>query len=375
MGRAKNEEINGEKMQQVQVPVLGSEYKIFIGRDFYNNLSLPSVRGKQCLIVTDSNVKPLYGEAVKQVLYKSQASKVETIDFSAGEEHKTLTTMQKFYSTAAQLGMDRKSIIIALGGGVTGDMAGFLAASYMRGINFIQIPTTLLAMVDSSVGGKVGIDLPEGKNLVGAFWQPLEVIIDIKTLSTLPMREIRCGLAEIIKYGMIYDSSLLGYIEVNVKKLMNLDYEVYEKVIKRCCEIKADIVGQDEKEQGIRAILNYGHTFGHSIEMLGGFSLLNHGEGVAIGMTMAAQLAVDSGLISQEIADRQERILSQLGLPTKVENMDAEAIFAGMKADKKTESGCIRLVLPCKQLGNVAIYGDVSNELIINAIRKHIVTK
>ncbi len=355
-------------MNTVRVQVPEKEYDIYIGAHIYDTISLPQVNNKHCLIVTDSNVGPLYQEQVKALLNRNGANQVDTVDFPAGEESKTLTTMQKFYSTAAQKGLDRKSIIIALGGGVSGDMAGFLAASYMRGIDFIQFPTSLLAMVDSSVGGKVGIDLPEGKNLVGAFWQPLAVVVDLNTLTTLPAREVKSGLAEVVKYGMIYDSDFLTFLELNMKAITNLDLAVLSEVVSICCQIKAKVVSEDEKEQGIRAILNYGHTFGHSIEMLGGFSLLNHGEGVAIGMNMAAQLSVNNGLIDAKLAQRQKTILTDIGLPITVAGLEAKDILKGMYSDKKVEAGKIRLVLPKGPAGNVIITGEASESDIIKAI-------
>ncbi len=360
-------------MLKVHVPVPGHEYDIVIGQDIYKSLTLPEVVTKNCFIVTDSNVGPLYLDAVKALLERNQAFSVNSVIFQAGEESKTLNTMQAFYSKAVKAGMDRKSIVIALGGGVTGDMAGFLAASYMRGIDFIQFPTSLLAMVDSSVGGKVGVDLPEGKNLVGAFWQPKKVVIDMNVLKTLPEREVRCGLAEIVKYGMIFDEPFLTTLEQNVDGLTSLDFAVYSKVIQRCCEIKAEVVAQDEKEGGIRAILNYGHTFGHSLEMLGGFSLLNHGEGVAIGMAMAADLSVNLGMIDASVSTRQDKLLKAIGLPVDIANMDAKEVLEGMRADKKVESGTIRLVLPNSKAGEVVITGEVSEEDIVKAIQGRII--
>ena len=356
-------------MITVSVPVPNQNYEIFIGTNIYDSIDLPQVKGRHCLIVTDSNVGPLYQNQVKKLLTRNEASAVDTVDFPAGEASKTLSTMQKFYSLAAQKGLDRKSIVIALGGGVSGDMAGFLAASYMRGIDFIQFPTSLLAMVDSSVGGKVGIDLPEGKNLVGAFWQPLAVVADLATLKTLPMREVKSGLAEVIKYGMIYDSCFLTFLENHTTDFNNLNLEIFEEVVSSCCKIKAKVVSEDEREQGIRAILNYGHTFGHSIEMLGGYSLLNHGEGVAIGMNMAANLSVQRKMITPELAERQLNLLNEIGLPSTITDLKAEDILKGMYSDKKVESGTIRLVLPKGEAGHVVITGEMSEDDILAAIK------
>ena len=355
-------------MIKISVPVPNQSYDIFIGTHIYETIDLPQVKDRQCLIVTDSNVGPLYQKQVWALLKRNGASAIDAVDFPAGEESKTLSTMQNFYSLAAQKGLDRKSIIIALGGGVTGDMSGFLAASYMRGIDFIQFPTSLLAMVDSSVGGKVGIDLPEGKNLVGAFWQPLAVVADLATLKTLPIREVKSGLAEVVKYGMIYDQNFLEFLENHTSDFNSLNLNVFEQVVSTCCKIKSKVVSEDEREQGIRAILNYGHTFGHSIEMLGGYSLLNHGEGVAIGMNMAANLSVQKELISPELAVRQLRLLTEIGLPTTIVNLMATDILKGMYSDKKVESGTIRLVLPKGEAGNVFITGEMSEDDILNAI-------
>lgn len=355
-------------MIKVPVKVPGHEYDIIIGQSIYEGITLHEVTNKKCFIVTDSNVGGLYLESAVALLERSDADSIHSTVFPAGEESKNLNTMQKFYSSAVAAGLDRNSIVIALGGGVTGDMAGFLAASYMRGIDFIQLPTSLLAMVDSSVGGKVGVDLPEGKNLVGAFWQPLKVVVDMNVLKTLPEREIRCGLAEVIKYGMIYDADFLSYLEQNSEGLKTLDLEVYAKVIQRCCEIKAEVVATDEKERGLRAILNYGHTFGHSLEMLGGFSLLNHGEGVSIGMAMAADLAINVGLIPKEVAERQNKLLAEIGLPIEISDMDPAEVLEGMRADKKVASGKIRVVIPKDEAGKVIITGDIAEAELVKAI-------
>jgi 3-dehydroquinate synthase len=321
---------------------------------------------RRCLLVTDSNVRPLYGESVRESLASAGAEVCEHV-FEAGEEHKTPATITDICRKGVRCGLDRKSLIAALGGGVCGDMAGFSAAVYMRGIEFVQIPTTLLAMVDSSVGGKTGVDLPEGKNLMGAFWQPKLVLIDPEVLKSLPEKEIRCGLAEVIKYGVIMDAELFADLEKNVDKLKSLDMEYYTGIVARCCELKAEVVRQDEREGGLRAILNYGHTFGHAVEMLSDFTI-SHGEAVAMGMVMAAELAVITGRISREDAERQNRLLTALGLPTRVPaGFEAEKIYSAMQKDKKKVGSMLKLVLP-DEIGKVSIVGDSEINDILKAI-------
>lgn len=359
----------------VQVPVQDRNYPIHIGCGLLTG-QLDDLRqlitDKACLIVSDTNVAPLYLEQVTHLLTNHGARTVHSTLFEAGEGSKTLQTMQGFYDAALTAGLDRSSYIIALGGGVCGDMAGFLAASYMRGIPFIQIPTSLLAMVDSSVGGKVGVDLPQGKNLVGAFWQPKMVLADLNTLKTLPEREIRCGIAEVIKYGIIRDAAFFEKLEVNTEAINRLDLAFYEEMVTRCCEIKAEVVVADEREKGCRALLNLGHTFGHSIETLGGYSLLNHGEGVAIGMAMAANLAASRGSITAAWCQRQLDLIQSLGLPSTISGFTAEAIYEGMKVDKKVHNGQITLILPDNQPGEAIITRDVPQDQILAAIKSRL---
>ena len=353
----------------VEVPLAERSYEIIIGGDIINNCAAKCaefVENKNCLIVTDSNVFDLYNQKVSEELNKANVAKCNTEFFPAGEENKTLNTMANFYSSAVKNGLDRKSMFIALGGGVTGDMCGFLAASYMRGVDFIQVPTSLLAMVDSSVGGKTGIDLEEGKNLVGAFWQPRLVLIDPCFLKTLPKRELLCGLAEIIKYGVIIDQQLFTDLENNIEKLENLDIDYYSEIIARCCQIKADVVAQDEREGGIRAILNYGHTFGHAIEKVSNFAI-GHGEGVAIGMCMAANLAVAENLMSSEDAERQKLLIEKIGLPTSVKGFDVQEIVDAMSSDKKCEAGENIFIIP-RSIGKVEIRKGFTKEAVFKAV-------
>ncbi|MEA2012976.1 MAG: 3-dehydroquinate synthase [Verrucomicrobiota bacterium] len=352
-------------------------YKILIGKDIINMEDTCSElrhfsEGKNVFLVSDSNVAELYEKNVKKLLSKTGTANIKTEIFPPGEKSKNLSTIEGFYHSALKVGLDRASIVVALGGGVTGDMAGFLAATYMRGIDFIQIPTSLLAMVDSSVGGKVGVDLPEGKNLVGAFLQPKIVIIDTNFLLTLPSREIRCGLAEVIKYGVILDEDFFSYLESNVKALREMDLDVYESLIKKCCDLKAHIVCEDEKEHGVRSYLNYGHTFGHAIETLGGYEELNHGEAVSIGMMMAGELACLMGLFDRDLLKRQRSLLTQVGLPVTFKNtFSSDEIINIMQNDKKTQGGNLRLILP-EGIGKVKIVKDADKSQIKKAIENAI---
>ncbi|UDQ98538.1 3-dehydroquinate synthase [Lentisphaerota bacterium WC36G] len=357
------------KNYTVNVPLDERSYQIQIGGNIIENapnFCCEFIDKKNCLIITDSNVVELYGGAIAEKVEQSGAISCNTEFFVAGEENKTLATMEQFYSSAVKYGLDRKSLFIALGGGVTGDMCGFLAASYMRGVNFIQIPTSLLAMVDSSVGGKTGVDLPEGKNLVGAFWQPQLVLIDPCFLKTLPKREILCGLAEIIKYGVIIDKSLFDNLEQNIDKINSLDINYYSEIIARCCQIKADVVAQDEREGGIRAILNYGHTFGHAIEKVSNFTV-GHGEAVAVGMCMAANLAVAQGLMAENDAVRQKKLIEEVGLKTSIKDFDVVEIIDAMSSDKKCEAGENIFIVP-RSIGKVEIMKGFSLKAIVKAV-------
>lgn len=328
------------------------------------------MNGETCLIITDSNVSKLYAEKIMNAA-SDAGSKVSIAEFPAGEPSKNIQTLGKLYDECVKAGLDRNSFIIALGGGVPGDIAGFVASSYMRGIRFIQVPTTLLAMVDSSVGGKTGIDLPAGKNLVGAFWQPKFVMIDPEFLKSLPEREVRCGLAEVVKYAMILDSEFFEKLESGVDHLNCLDFDFYSEVIAHCCRLKAHVVTEDEREGGLRAILNYGHTFAHAIEAISGYGELAHGEAVAIGMCMASDLAVELDLYDREMAKRKEALMSALHLPCRLKGYDPDQIYQAMFGDKKTLGGKIRLVLP-DEIGKVSIHGGIDKKKIIQAIKDRI---
>lgn len=329
------------------------------------------VSGRRCLLVSDSNVAPLYAGSVSDMLTRAGAV-CATETFTAGESSKTLAEAERLYRAALAHGLGRDGFIVALGGGVTGDLAGFAAATYMRGIAFIQIPTSLLAMVDSSVGGKVGVDLPEGKNLVGAFHQPELVLADLSALTTLPKRELQCGMAEVIKYGLILDRGLFATLEQHAAALLDLQPDMCESVICRCCELKADVVCADEKERtGQRALLNYGHTFGHALEVLCGYTKLTHGEGVAIGMGMAAELARLLGRADAELGQRQNSVLRAAGLPTSLRgDIAPEKVLDVMKRDKKVVRGRLRFVV-VPEIGRAEIVEAPDEAMVLEAVRRH----
>ena len=300
------------------------------------------------LIVSNTTVAPLYAAQLQAAL-QSRYGKVLLMTLPDGEVHKDWPTLQLIFDVLLQNACDRKTVLFALGGGVVGDMTGFAAASYMRGVPFVQIPTTLLAQVDSSVGGKTAINHPLGKNMIGAFYQPKLVVCDLDALTTLPARELSAGLAEIIKYGPIADLAFLDWIEANLDALLTRDPAALAYAIKRSCEIKAWVVGQDEREQGLRAILNFGHTFGHAIESGLGYGEWLHGEGVGCGMVMAAHLSQRIGLVDKAFVERLVKLIARAGLPVKGPKLsdtdNAGRYLELMQVDKKAEAGEIRFVL------------------------------
>lgn len=359
-------------LRKIGVALGNRSYDILIAANLLDDLPAKAenaAKGKRALVVTDSNVENLYAEKVVAGL-KKVCSAVSLAAFPAGEESKNIGTVEKLYGEAVKAKLDRSSIVVALGGGVVGDVAGFVAATFMRGIPFIQIPTTLLAMVDSSVGGKTGVDIPEGKNLVGAFHQPSIVIIDPTTLSTLPEREIRGGLAEVVKYGMILDGGFFKLLEDNAAKINSLDMEFMTDVIARCCELKAGVVAEDELDlSGRRAILNYGHTFAHAIEAATGYSEITHGEAVGIGMCMAASLAVADGRLDDAAELRQENLLRALHIPCEVSDVAPSKIYSAMSRDKKAVAGEARFVLP-ETIGEVVLTdSNMEKSMVMDAIR------
>jgi 3-dehydroquinate synthase len=318
--------------------------------------------GNRYCIVTDSNVATLYGQRLIDMLHQSGLN-CEMIVFPAGEERKHMTTVATLGSEMAQKRFDRSDAIIALGGGVVGDIAGFLASIYMRGIPFIQVPTTLLAQVDSSVGGKTGVDIPEGKNLIGTFYQPQAVFIDLDVLQTLPMSEFRGGLAEVIKYGVIIDRVFFDFLATNRDEIMQLQPAKLLPMIRRCCEIKAEVVEKDEKEGGLRRILNFGHTIGHAVEAASGYTLI-HGFGVAIGMCAVAKLSVLSGYATAETLQPVEDLLKAYQLPTHIpDEYDRQQLKQYLQTDKKTVSGRIFFVIP-EKIGSVIVTDKVQPEHI-----------
>jgi 3-dehydroquinate synthase len=354
-------------MRTVKVPLGTRSYNILIDRGLVKNLGAECARlnlGGHCAVISDANVTPLYAAAVRRSLKKAGFD-ATLIKVPAGETAKSLKTVQACYDELASHRIERKSFIIALGGGVTGDMAGFVAATYLRGIAFVQIPTTLLAQVDSSVGGKVGVNLKAGKNLVGAFYQPRVVLCDLDTLKTLPEREYRAGLAEVIKYGIIYDASLFEQLERDLAKLLKRDAKTLGEIIGRCCEIKADVVGQDETESGLRAILNFGHTIGHGLEAISGYGKYLHGEAISIGQVAAARLSAKLlGLPAGEVR-RIHQLFESAGLPTEVrlDKNRMNQLFGAMKLDKKVSGGEIKFVL-ARKIGRVEFGQKVPLELI-----------
>ncbi|MCR4412887.1 MAG: 3-dehydroquinate synthase [Thermoguttaceae bacterium] len=324
------------------------------------------IKVSHAVVITDEHVEEPHGRRVAESLAEHAAADLVVVP--AGEPSKSVATAAALWEKLLQLGTDRKSVVVAVGGGVIGDLAGFVAATFARGIPFFQVPTSLLAQVDSSVGGKVGINLPEAKNMVGAFLQPQGVLIDTATLETLPEREYRSGLGEVVKYGVILDADFFAYLETNVAGLLDRHPEVLSFTIARCCRLKADIVEQDEREEtGLRAVLNYGHTFGHAFEALAGYGELLHGEAVAIGMDCAARLACRLGRVGPEFVQRQRRLLAALGLSTQGPLLEPDQVLRTMMHDKKVAHGRLRFVLPSR-MGAVDLVGDVSPEAVRDAL-------
>ena len=319
------------------------------------------------VVITDSNVARPHAAAVVDGLERTGA-RVNQAVVPAGESTKGVSTADELWRLLLEFGTDRKSVIVAVGGGVIGDLAGFVAASFARGLPFIQVPTTLLAHVDSSVGGKVGVNLPGAKNMVGAFWQPRGVIIDTEVLSTLPEREYRAGLAEVVKYGVILDAAFFEYLEQHVSEIQRRSADVLQYIIARCCRLKADVVEQDEREEsGLRAVLNYGHTFCHAIEAITNYGQFLHGEAVAIGMVCASRLAELLGRIDAQVTQRQIRLLRELGLPVTLPKLPHDELLAAMQRDKKVEHGRLRFVLPSR-MGHVELVGGVDAALARRAL-------
>ena len=354
-------------MQRIDVNLGMRSYPIFIGSGAMRlKAALDQViPARDVLIVTNVTVGPLYAAQLIEALAPRRCLEVSLPD---GEVHKTLANVSRLLDVLVANRFARDACVVALGGGVVGDMSGFAAACYQRGIAFVQVPTTLLAQVDSSVGGKTGVNHPGGKNLIGAFHQPAAVFADTDSLKTLPDRELRAGLAEVIKYGLIVDRPFFDWLEANAARLLARDTEALTHAIKRSCEIKAEIVARDEREQGDRALLNLGHTFGHAIESATNYSTWLHGEAVGAGMLMSADMSQRLGWLSTADVERVEHILQLFNLRTDVSEVTAGTLAEKMKIDKKVAAGRIRLVL-LKAIGNSVITGDYDDAALRETLR------
>ncbi len=353
------------KVEVISVNLGRRSYSIYIGEKLsqVGKIVKELGLGKKVLVITDSKVFHYYGETIKKGLEKEDY-RVYIVKVPVGERHKSINQAIKLYEKCANCKLERDSVILALGGGVINDLAGFVAATYLRGINFIAVPTTLLAQVDASIGGKVGVDLPQAKNLVGSFYQPRAVLIDTKALKTLPLREIKTGLSEIVKYGIIRDKNLFEYLEKNLEKIRKLETDVLQTIIVESVRIKAKIVSQDEREErGKREILNFGHTIGHSIEAAEGYEGYRHGEAISIGMLKATEIAVAMHFCGSELLLRLQKLLKRMGLPTRIKKMDERKIYRSLFLDKKKKGGKLRFILP-RELGDVFICESIPFHLI-----------
>lgn len=345
-------------MHTVKVDLGDRSYDIELGTDLdqtgahLKELGL----GRKMALVTNPTIKKLHGQRIVDSL-KAAGFLVMSVEVPDGEQYKNLDWANAIYTALLTNGFDRKSALVAFGGGVIGDLTGFAAATFMRGVPFVQVPTTLLAMVDSSVGGKTGVNHPMGKNMIGAFYQPKKVLMDLGVLKTLPTEEFLSGMAEVIKYGVIRDAALFDYLDKNREKILSLEPDVLTHIIKRSCEIKAEVVSKDEREGGLRAILNFGHTVGHAIETTQNYTM-RHGEAVAIGMVYASRLAHRTGLCAASVPERVERLIKSYGLPADLSALSRQPsmteLMDTMQVDKKAEGGKVKFVLPSK-IGEVVI--------------------
>ncbi|NQT29426.1 MAG: 3-dehydroquinate synthase [Candidatus Saganbacteria bacterium] len=360
-------------MVKIKVDLEKRSYDILVGTDILSDLGkfIESQKwGKEIVIVTDPLVNDLYGDALRKGL---KNFRVHTLEVARGERYKNLKVAQDLYNSLVKHSVHRDAAIIVLGGGVIGDLAGFIAATYMRGINCIQVPTTLLAQVDASIGGKTGVNHPKCKNLIGSFYQPVLVYIDIKTLTTLPAREIRTGLAEVVKYGVICDADFFKFLEENAHHLNTKAFEspdtlraalkVWQIIVAESAKIKAKVVEKDETESNLRMILNFGHTVGHALESLTKYKTYNHGEAVSIGMVAAARIANCMGMLKADPVARIENLLEKLGLPTQIDGLASAKIIKALGIDKKVAAGKVRFVLP-EKIGSVVISDKVPPKII-----------
>lgn len=355
-------------MLTIPVNIPHSAYEIIIANSGLSDLGKQLTKlnlGKKVLVISNLEIFSIWGEPLINSL-KATGFEVFTLLIPPGETAKNLDTLQKIYDCALENYLERSSTLLALGGGVIGDLTGFAAATWLRGINFIQVPTSLLAMIDASIGGKTGVNHPKGKNLIGAFYQPRLVFIDPQVLSTLPEREFRAGMAEVIKYGVIWDADLFEQLEQaqDLSQLSNITKELLETIITRSCQAKVDVVTKDEKEAGLRAILNYGHTIGHAVESLTNYSSFNHGEAVAIGMVVAGKIALQQKLWTEAEVKRQDQLIQKTGLPCKIPpDLDTEAIIEALKSDKKVKSGKVNFILPT-QIGAATISDKLTSDIL-----------
>jgi 3-dehydroquinate synthase len=359
--------MNAPATHTIDVTLGPRSYAVHIGSGLLDDHARwrQAIRGRHVLVISNTTVAPLYLERVTRGLDGLQWDSFLLDD---GEAHKTFANVERALAALAKLGATRDACIIALGGGVVGDLAGFTAACWMRGIDFIQLPTTLLAMVDSSVGGKTGVNLPAGKNLVGAFHQPRGVFADIGTLATLPEREFRAGLAEVVKGAAIGDTAFFAWLEAHAGALAARDPATVSEAIARKVAYKAGVVARDETEQGERALLNLGHTFGHALETAGRYTTLLHGEAVAVGMVLAAQLSQQLGMATLDDTLRLQRLLDTLGLPTDVPpGMDPQQLLALMRLDKKNTAGTLRLIL-WRGIGRAEIVAGVAEDAVLGVL-------
>lgn len=359
-------------MKTVRVNLGPRSYPIHIGSGLVKDLGnyMKAFHyGKKALLISNPAVSALYGDVVKESLVRS-GFEVVAAEIGDGEEHKTLATAEKLYDLAFSRELDRRCPVVALGGGVVGDVAGFVAATYLRGVPFIQVPTTLLAQVDSSVGGKVAVNHPKGKNIIGAFYQPGLVLADTDTLGTLPAREIKSGLAEVVKYGVIWNAGFFAWLEENIGKLLGGDQEALAVAVWESCGIKARVVEEDETEQGLRAILNYGHTVGHAVEALTEYKRFTHGEAVGIGMAAAARLAEALGMLKTSDRLRIVNLVRETGLPVDLpEGLSPEDMIESFYHDKKVTGGRLTFVLP-EGIGRVIVRKDVKENLLLALLQQ-----
>jgi 3-dehydroquinate synthase len=355
--------------EQLRIELGARSYPIVIGSGLLGDAELvcSHVAARDVLVVTNTTIGPLYLDQMRAGL---RGKRVRAVELPDGERYKTLDVLGRVFDALVEARLNRDAAIVALGGGVVGDLAGFAAACYQRGIDFVQAPTTLLAQVDSSVGGKTGVNHPGGKNLVGAFHQPRAVLTDLATLQTLPARELRAGLAEVIKYGLIDDAEFLAWLEQNLDALLALDPGALAHAVRRSCEIKARIVAVDEREQGPRALLNFGHTFGHAIETASGYGEWLHGEAVAIGMLLAADMSRHLGWLDAGDLERVRELLRRAGLPSRAPTVGARRAHELMGMDKKVLQGRLRLVL-LRRLGQAVVTGDYPAEALQAVLTRH----